>query len=319
MYDIKNYFNGFSIGNPGNYENLTLFPLYRDDEPVIEYLMLDEALAKSAITITEINETGRVSELKVRNDSDIAVLLLDGEELAGSKQDRILNTTILVAPNSTLIIPVSCVEQGRWHYKSRTFYSGDRMYKPTDRGKKARRVLASMKVGKGFSAGQSEVWEEVACLHKKFGNRSKTHAMADVYDDQKRNLDAYIKGCTIADGQTGFVALINGKIIGLEVLSRSYAMQRAFPKFIRSYALDAIDMRMTDSNSRTVSTEDVTQWIFSIDPKNKSMNKSPGLGDDLRWDETGTVGCMFNYDKEIIHAAVFSVVKASFRRSDFIY
>ena len=52
---------------------------------------LFEALKKSVVTITEIHE--------------------NGEELVGAKQDRILNTTILVASHSTIVIPVSCVEQ----------------------------------------------------------------------------------------------------------------------------------------------------------------------------------------------------------------
>lgn len=249
MKDVQGHLKGLRTGDPGTCENLTLYPLFREDEPVVEYLMLDEALKMGVVTITEVNETGRVAELKVNNDADLAVLLLDGEELAGAKQDRILNTSILVAPHTTTIIPVSCVEQGRWHYKSRTFFTEDRMYKPADRGKKARRVFDSIKAGAGFNAGQSEIWDEVDHLYKKFMVTSRTNAMADIYDNQRGNLDAYINGFTIADEQTGFVALINGRITGLEALSRPEAFRHAWPKLIRSYALDAIDMRTSAEDS----------------------------------------------------------------------
>ena len=48
------------------------------------------------------------------NPLDEDVLLYDGEELVGAKQNRILNVTVLVGAGATLPIPVSCVEQGRW-------------------------------------------------------------------------------------------------------------------------------------------------------------------------------------------------------------
>ena len=66
---------------------------------------------------------------------------------------------------------------------------------------------------------------------------------------QKENLDAYINGFKIMDRQTGFIALINGKITGLEALSRPPAFRQAWPKLIRSYELDAIDMGIPGENS----------------------------------------------------------------------
>ena len=55
-------------------------------------------------------------DLKVINKSEVMVLILDGEELVGAKQNRIVNTTILIPAKETVLIPVSCVEQGRWSY-----------------------------------------------------------------------------------------------------------------------------------------------------------------------------------------------------------
>jgi hypothetical protein len=66
------------------------------------------AEAGEAVTIEEVSEGGDVP----------TVLLLDGEELIGAKQNRVLNTTVLVAAHSRLTIPVSCVEQDRWAYKT---------------------------------------------------------------------------------------------------------------------------------------------------------------------------------------------------------
>jgi environmental stress-induced protein Ves len=65
------------------------------------------------VEVAEVDESGQFSRLKVINRSDLSVLILDGEELVGAKQNRIVNTTILIAAESVTIIPVSCVEQGR--------------------------------------------------------------------------------------------------------------------------------------------------------------------------------------------------------------
>jgi len=50
--------------------------------------------------------------------------IIDVQELVGAKQNRILNTDVLVPAKSTRDVPVSCVERGRWGYKSRHFTPG---------------------------------------------------------------------------------------------------------------------------------------------------------------------------------------------------
>lgn len=57
-------------------------------------------------------------QLAVINDGPIAVLIIDGEELIGAKQNRVLNTTVLLKERSKTVIPVSCTEQGRWQWRS---------------------------------------------------------------------------------------------------------------------------------------------------------------------------------------------------------
>ncbi len=57
---------------------------------ISEYLTLDEALAAKTATVTEVSESGSVPELYFQNEGDLPVLLLDGEELVGAKQNRVL-------------------------------------------------------------------------------------------------------------------------------------------------------------------------------------------------------------------------------------
>ena len=71
-------------------------------------------------------------------------MLLDGEELVGVKQNRVLNTTVLVAARSQLTIPVSCVEQGRWQRRGERFAPGNASLYASLRARKAAWVSESL-------------------------------------------------------------------------------------------------------------------------------------------------------------------------------
>ncbi len=73
------------------------------------------------ITMTEVDQGGSVPELKLISKSGTPVLILEGEEVMGAKQNRIIVTTILVAEKGEVIIPVNCTERGRWSYNSPKF------------------------------------------------------------------------------------------------------------------------------------------------------------------------------------------------------
>ena len=112
--------------------------------------------------VTEVSEAGSVPFLQVANGADRPLLLLDGEELIGAKQNRILNTTVLVAAHTEVTIPVSCVEQGRWGYRGRQFRPGDASLYASLRARKAAHVSQSVRAGRGHRADQGEVWAHLA-------------------------------------------------------------------------------------------------------------------------------------------------------------
>jgi hypothetical protein len=61
---------------------------------------------------------------KLVNRSTDRVFVEDGKALPGGKQNRITNATFLVAGLSEIILPVSCVEHGRWAYRTGRFERG---------------------------------------------------------------------------------------------------------------------------------------------------------------------------------------------------
>lgn len=103
------------VGEPVRFQSLSVFPLFDGEHTPVEYLLSDEGIGSGSVTVEEVSEAGSVPDLLVENKGDVRVLFLEGEQLIGAKQNRVLNTSVLIAAHSKIKIPVSCVEQGRWH------------------------------------------------------------------------------------------------------------------------------------------------------------------------------------------------------------
>src|SRR5512145_312933 len=144
-------------GEPLEHRGIVVCPLFPRRDPTASYITLDEALA-SGLSVREVDESGRVPELVVENPLDSRVLLYDGEELVGAKQNRILNVSVLVDAKSQLRIPVSCVEQGRWSRTSPSFRPGSHVSHAHLRRRKAE-AQAAQPMARGVA--QSQVWNEL--------------------------------------------------------------------------------------------------------------------------------------------------------------
>ncbi|MEA2110145.1 MAG: DUF6569 family protein, partial [Pseudomonadota bacterium] len=238
------------------FKNLTMFPLVEENPHEADYLLLEEALEAATARVTEISAGGSVPELKFINDADRPVLLLDGEELVGAKQNRIINLTILVAAKSTVIIPVSCVESGRWRADSTMFSAARRTHYATGRARKANRVTESMNCSGSRRTDQGEIWEDIEAKFCRMKASSPTRAAGAMYESNRESLGNYQQAFTSVDNQTGALFAINGKAVGLDLFDSRKPLKTMLPSLIQSYALDAIDN--LDEKSTTDKTADIT-------------------------------------------------------------
>ena len=150
MKILNNFIENLYMGDQIAVNGLRLTPLFVKEESHLPYLELEEALKQNLVEITEVTEQGSVPNLQVTNKSLSDILILDGEELIGAKQNRIVNTTIVVPAHSSVVTPVSCVEQGRWRYTSREFATGDSFSYPSLRRQKHRDVTSSLRATARF-------------------------------------------------------------------------------------------------------------------------------------------------------------------------
>ena len=317
---IEATLNDVKLGEPQHYRNMSVFPLLFSGKSKLEYTMLRKALKQEHIIITEISENGSVPELKLFNMSESYILLLDGEELEGAKQNRVLNTTILVYPKSELKVPVSCTEQGRWNRVSAAFHDSEKIMFSRARGNKMSRVHQSLKYGEGYRSDQSEVWKDISDLQSKRNIHSPTSAMKDIYDKEKDNLDDFLKAFPVIGGQCGIIVGLGGHVVGLEYLSSSDCYLDVHSQLIESYTMDALDeifskvstlkegeFRQVGQKVRQELTIEETQrFLEQIWSASQETFRSAAAGTDVRLESEHLVGSGLVEGEELIHLSAFA-------------
>ena len=287
------------------FRNLGLLALSTAGAREADYLTLGEALERHSARIVETSEGGHVPELKFVNEGERPVLLLDGEELLGAKQNRVINLTILAPAHQTCVIPVSCVEAGRWHHVSRDFVDAPRAQFAEGRAEKMRHVTSSLKADGSRSSNQQEVWSRIAEKSARLGTASDTSAMSAMYDASHVALDEFVAAFTPVERQVGAVFFVNGRAAGLELFDATRTWRTLAPKLIRSYALDALDQEEGSVQSDAVA--DAKALIERLMSSQTSVFAAVGEGTDVRFEGAGALGAALVASEKAIHVSAFSV------------
>ncbi len=301
---IGPYLEALAPGEPQGYCNLTLVPLLGPDQTDADYLLLDEALGLELLTVTEVSGAGSVPELRVENKAERPVLILDGEELVGAKQNRVVNTTLLIAAASTTVIPVSCVEEGRWSYDTPSFRSERRMMNADLRAMKAGQVHASLKRSSGYRSNQAALWHEISDKAARRDAFSPSMAMSSIYEKDRPLLDAYEKAFHPVPDQLGALFLVNGKAAGLDAYGRRRTLAATFPKLLRSYALDAVDRY--DPREAPDPEKEAAAFLEDCRAARTESFDAAALGRDGRLSSDAVIGFALALEGRVLHLSVFS-------------
>jgi hypothetical protein len=303
--EIKKYLASLNFGELQHHHNMAVLPLLTAMNDSPRYLILKQALDSHVLIISEVSQEGRVPELKVTNKSDTPILLLDGEELAGAKQNRVLNTTILLEENSETVIPVSCTEQRRWSYTSREFSESGTVMIPKIRKMKAQTVSDSLHESRDYRSDQGTVWTSIDELSERTGVHSHTAAMRDVYEAKEKELDEYLNVFTCLPRQKGLLTFIDGEVVGFDVLSLDSAYALLHSKLVKSYAMEALLQKPPKTEKPEI--EKVEEFFKEASRSKEKKYKSVGKGDDHRFEGKNLVGSALKVKKNVIHMAFFSI------------
>ena len=296
--------HAFGAGEPVTHRGITVVPLYPVAEPVAAYITLAEAIALG-LSITEVDEDGVVGELLVANPTPHRVLMYDGEELEGAKQNRILNVSVLVEAGSTLVVPVSCVEAGRWNYDAdgngdhqRVFSAVRRTSSPRVRRAKEEH-LRSAPLARGVA--QSAVWGAVDDTHHERGSSSPTTAYSDAVRHVQPDLDKLVGEFPLRPGQCGVLLGYGGAVVCMDAVSRAEAYEGLHQALLAGYIMDALSF----VDGKGIGKEEADSFLAAVSAAKATRRPSAGLGDDLRLSAQAVTGSGLELDGEVIQMTAY--------------
>lgn len=277
--ELQSFLARLEAGQPVSYRNLTVVPVTigsaRDREDLSSVLTLDQALELGALEIRE-KDGGDVPWVVVSNHSDRRIFVMGGEILSGCKQDRIVARDVLIAPRrKRLLLPVYCVESGRWHHVSGEFKSEKNL------GTYTMRAAAQGSSGNN----QMEVWDKVAESNRKMGVRSDTEAYQDAFRNEEvarlvSDVEQKLKDLpSMEKGTTGVIVAVGEQIIGVDVFATSELFRALWPKIIRACvaAISGYEKDATFSRSEAEQFLGALQWM--------RYGRKPGV--DLGFEHSG--------------------------------
>ena len=275
------------------HKNMTIIPLKTPLNYNHDVITLKKGFELGLVNVKEC-ETSTVNTLIVENSSVTPLLLIDGEEIIGGDQNRIVNGTILVEPQSEMKIPVNCTEHGRWGYKHE--------FKNSEFIATSRTRCASMSANRSSGSVQSAVWNSIDNLEKERGFHSPTQAMSESYENLNTDLDEFITSFKIEKGQTGVVVIVEGEIKGFEILINSDVYSQYHEKILKSYLID------TDINDSvfTINMDVIKNTIANALESELVEAKNIGLEKRFEIKSDDGIGTIYTYHDELIHCSFFT-------------
>lgn len=299
MQILDSFIDNLQVGEMSRFEQLHITPLLAREESSLPFLEIEQALRDGVVEIMEVSDAGSVPNLQVTNKSLSDILILDGEELIGAKQNRVVNTTIIVPAESSVTTPVSCVEQGRWRYNSKSFSTSDSFLYPSLRTQKLQDVTSSLRSGSGPSSNQSRIWDDIQHKSARLDVTSDTMSMSDIYDTHRGASDDLPIEIPYRQKQVGFLAYIRDGFAGGDVFGSPELCRRKLHKLLRSYYLDSLDEAV---GFPQVTSREIFEQVRAAP---QEQFETVGKGVELRFEARDVQGAWKLVDDYIPHLMVF--------------
>ncbi|MEO0290773.1 MAG: DUF6569 family protein [candidate division WOR-3 bacterium] len=296
------------IGEPLFQRNLLMYPLYRKDNGDFKENIktIDEAYKEGFGKFEELKEPS-VNRIIFKNSGSFPVFAIDGEEVIGAFQNRVINTAFFSEPNTVIEVPVSCVEERRWEGERSFSSSGVALY-PSLRAILLKTTNKSLSLNKTYYSDQSIVWKSVKNTLNSLKISSGTLSIHDAFKGYESQIEWYLENLDLSN-VSGLVAFAGDKFICMDLFISSYIFEKFKIKILRGYALDAILLR--DRPTDFINKDKVKEIIEKV--IKIKMKKFNGVGKGIEYRGEGESlivrGFKKREEEDFLHLAVFPDIK----------
>jgi hypothetical protein len=290
-----------TIGKPKTRLGTTIYPIFLPNNAPKNI-----KIATDDLVVSEL-ESASVPQIQVHNPTDSLLLIPAGKVLSGGRQTRTVNVSILVAPGSTIVIPVSCVEAGRWHGQHR-FEDSRRFASRRVRMQKQRSVARNVKNLRNKMSDQGAVWNsiEAEMIARDLHSATKNFLYAEEsLNDERERFSAVQE--LLSEGpepeQNG-IAIAQGKeIVSVEMFASPEALKSSYEALIRSAIFDSPNKKV-----KSPSEDLVQEFLDQILSAETTEAAGVGLGTEYHVENEKFVAHALAYEGQFLHANAFATL-----------
>ena len=200
----------------------------RDSQRALEYVLAAKAMAEKDLVIEEISRHGSVPTLLVQNQLEMPVLILEGDLLIGGKQNRLSNSSVLIPKKTTMPLPVSCIEHGRWRHKSprpestRPESPRPESFAPSDDciAAPVHRELKRAKLSSRPTSVQAKVWDSIEDMQQARAYCSKTSDHEELLKISRSELEEFLESTRCPDDAVGVAVVVGEESYALDLFDQ---------------------------------------------------------------------------------------------------
>jgi hypothetical protein len=276
---------------------VTVCPLFSGGESAVDYVLAEEAMEAGTLVVNETSEAGSIHELRATNDGDKPVLIVEGDELRGAKQNRAVVATVLIAAGSSEVVPVVCIERGRWSGSSSKVSSG--LHLPPTMRRTVKEGSARSKSKGRRCADQRAVWTEIRRRHRSMGVSSWTDNLSDAVRNRRKRIDELRVRLPYVDGASGIAVALGNRVAALDLFDKPVTLKKVWDRLVLGLGLEL------PGADRQIGREDVLTQLYSVREMNFRAVPQVGLGKTyLCRDAGGVLGAALVVDDVPLHLSV---------------